>query len=64
MMSLIVTTSSADPIITDANSQNSASPQSWPSATIISAAMPVTMPRTASARTIGIRRRSTLAPYS
>ena len=64
MMSRIVTTSSAAPIITAAKIQNRASAQSWPRKTSMIAAMPVTMPSTARPRTIGIRRRTTSAPYS
>ena len=63
MMSRIVTTSSAEPIITAAKIQSSASPQSWPRKRIISAAMPVTVPRTRSPSRIGIRRRTTSAAY-
>ena len=46
MMSRIVTTRKADPIITAAKIQNSASSQSWPRNSSMITAMPVTMPST------------------
>ena len=55
MMSRIVTTSSAEPIITAAKIQNSASAQSWPRKMSMIAAIPVTTPSTARPSTIGMR---------
>ncbi len=64
MMSRIVTTRSAAPIMTAARIQSRASSQSWPRKMSMIAAMPVTAPITVSARRIGISWRATSVAYS